>query len=150
MNAQYTEFAPSEAAKIFGTTPQVVTSWCRAGVINYTDVSEARSARPRYAITESEVYRVLELINKYGMRGWVKKVHSSDTNPKEVVALKPQKTSEQVKEHIFKPVFDADKVTDAVFKIQYIKERLENLDAERNQLVNELNSLKKEVMGYLE
>ena len=44
------------------------------------------------------------------------------------------------------PVFDADKFINQVLRIQDIKERLDNLEAERNQLTNELVMIKQEMI----
>lgn len=46
-------------------------------------------------------------------------------------------------------IFKKDEIVTTISYIQDIKERLEDIEAERNQLLNELADLKKEVIGML-
>lgn len=46
--------------------------------------------------------------------------------------------------------FDAEKALDAILKIQDLKERLSNLNAERNQIINELKIMKEEYLPAIE
>lgn len=147
MNAAYNQTSPSDASKVFGVTPQTVTLWCRNGIIRYQDVS-AGSARPRYIIPDKEMDRVSGLIKKYGKRNWM-----LYNNIKEEVACAPEpiKTIPAPEEE-YTAVWEseADKVARTILYIKDIKERLEDLEAERNQLIKELEEMRNEVLAYIE
>ena len=52
MNPDYKQISASDASKMLGVHKTSVTNWCKAGMINFIDVSEPGSARPRYVIPE--------------------------------------------------------------------------------------------------
>ena len=59
------------------------------------------------------------------------------------------KTGEEEENIPVRKKFNKEEFVVTVDYIQDIKERLEDLEAEKNQLLNELESLRKEVMSYI-
>ena len=185
MNVDYKDLNPQDVAKAFKLDKSTVQAWCRKGYINYVDVSEPDSNRPRYLIPQWEFDRLNKLIRKFGKRNWllynekdrlraaqehetlVKEVkpmqddsHIFLDNPNENEVtqvpikelnlpdghMEPVDEGEPVKT---KTKFDIDNVTKTILYIQSIKERLEDLEAEKNQLLNELELCRGEVMPFL-
>ena len=92
-----------------------------------------------------------------------------ETIPEEVVeevkeAITPFTAVEPTTEPVVKPAapitedysdlptrsdFDAERVLDTILKIQDLKERLSNIEAERNQIINELKSMKEEILAVI-
>ena len=176
MNVSYKDINTKDAATMLKLHPSTVSGWCQRGVINFMDVSEKGSTVPRYRIPQDEINYIRGLIKKYGTLKkamlFYKKDHWKDNmeqankkqweepdiveikNPfekgmkPEFIEVEDEKPAEE--ELTKKPTkFDIDKVTKTILYIQDIKERLEDLEAERNQLINELNECKKEVMEVL-
>lgn len=210
MNVSYKSYNCEDVGRMLKLDKVTIASWCRKGFINYTDVSEHKSKRPRYEISDKEVNRIKKLINKYGRRNWLMynnkdeelNVCVEDLTPHEDIT---QLTDEEVEKGMIKlnnskkaqfnvsiqaedkkfvdeeckrlgiskgeyitqlirggsvtptpaveekatPIFDADKFINQMLRIQDIKERLDNLEAERNQLVNELAMIKKEMIEVI-
>lgn len=190
MNVSYKELNTVDVAKALKLDKTTVAAWCRKGYINYQDVSEPGSSKPRYQIPQWEFDRIQKLIRKFGKRQWMlynekdkvraaqehmtpieeKKVEDRGTEfmfidrpdlapietPEDVEAkrilnelasgeVEPEKVSEELKPTKFNP----DKVMNTILYIQEIKERLNDLEAEKAQLENELEQCRNEVMGVI-
>lgn len=145
MNVKYEDFSPEDAAKIMHVHYTTVCGWCKNGVINFQDVSEPGSKKPRYLLTDFEVYRIRDLIQKYGTRKWMlyydKSKKPSNDIPKE--AAKETIMVETTK--VEKPL-DDDAILTTILRIRDLKERRENLEAELNQINNAIDLLKQKIM----
>ena len=172
MNVAYTENNAADVAKRLKVDYSTVTGWCRRNIIDYVDVSGGVANKPRYQIPEYEVQYLEKLIKDHGVRkailyydriGNDHKPHDIEPveKPYEIfkkdakVAQIAEKTTAKVAEDnktdekVTKDKFNAEKITNTILYIQDIKERLEDLEAEKNQLLNELEQLRKEVMDVL-
>lgn len=146
MNVAYDKFNTQDVAKIIGVAPQTITAWVRSGLIKAINISDG-TEKARYMFTDDEVTRVQNLIKEHGTKKWM--LYSK----KEVEAKKDIKlaiiTAPQITEQASAKKFDADKIMDKILKLQDLKEQLENLEAERNQVMNEIEALRKEVMEVI-
>lgn len=162
MNATFQQISTVDAGKMLGVDKTTVANWCRRGIINFFDVSEPKSSVPRYVLAEEEVDRIKRTMKRYGKKKWFK--HYKKDKP-----YKNKKTTEIVDDsHIFEETTTAttvapdtiqpttssatdeiDKLTNTIMYIKDIKERLEDLEAEKAQLLNELENLRKEVLAYI-
>lgn len=172
MNAAYNEISCADAAKMLGMEYSSVAKWCKAGRINCVDVSGGTS-RARYVIPEDEVDYLKHLKQKFG-RGYMKKYRKdwkrghqlaesvAVTTIKDVVYVEPTKEEGQqninpaatIKSVITdvvpaKKKADIDELAIKIGYIQDIKDKLEELEIQKNQLTAELESLRREVMEYL-
>ena len=131
MNATYDQTSPSDAGQMLGVAAQTVAAWCRNGIIKSNDISNG-TKRARYVIPDDELNRVYDLIQKHGKRRWM-----LYNKPKEVIISEPDPVTydpvvqEQPK---YEARFDskADQIAKTILYIQDIKERLEDIEAERN------------------
>lgn len=129
--------------------------------------------KPRYQIPEYEVEYLEKLIKDHGVRKAilyydrvgndhkphdikpVEKPYEMFKKESEKVAQIAEKSSAKVAddnkadEIVTKDKFDAEKITNTILYIQDIKERLEDIEAEKNQLLNELEQLRKEVIDAI-
>lgn len=149
MNADYKEISSVDAAKIFKVTPQTVSCWCRSGILRFQDAAGPNSNKPRYVIPEYEVNRVRELIKKYGSRKWL--LYNDISKQEEIKESEVMKSEILVEnEPTIPSKLTPEKVVNTIMYIQEIREHLEDLEAERNQLLNELEELRNEVLTYIE
>lgn len=174
MNVGYKDLNTDDVAKMFKVQRGTITRWCHEGYVCAQDIAERGSKKARYLITETEVNRIKKLMKKYGKRMWTQHCREGLDEPVEPVTLEyvpdeleffedtaiqfsdvPQKEPQEQNEVIIKteasienlPVrkdFNADKTLDTILRIQELNERLQNIEAERNQIRNELSLLKKE------
>ena len=162
MNAKFNQISSSDAAKTLGVDRTTVTGWCKRGIINYIDVSEPNSTVARYVLSEEEVDRIKRSMKKWGMRSWTRHYNKNYSS-------KAKKNKEIIDDsHIFesKPVEttitnsiqagnnsstkdESEKIANTIMYIKDIKERLNDLEAEKAQLLNELEELRQEVMAYI-
>ena len=167
-NVDYENLNPSDVARMLKVDKSTVNVWCRKGIINFQDVSEAGSKRPRYLIPDWEVNRIKKLIAKYGRKKWLfyndqdkadaeaKKMLNNIAicdNPLEFeVNQVPLDLSQPAEEDIptRRKRIDPDEILKTIMYIQDINDRLEDLEAEKNQLINEREACKKEVLEALE
>lgn len=185
MNVGYNELNCTDVAKSLKLDKTTVSAWCRKGYINYVDVSEPESKRPRYLIPQWEFDRVSKLIRKFGKRNWMlynekdkiraAQEHSTPIEEKKVedggtefmfidrpdlapveneIEIPMQKLNtkispEEAELENMKPKFDPDKTMNTLLYIQEIKERLNDLEAEKNQLLAELEQCRKEVIDVM-
>ena len=185
MNVDYKEMNCADVGKALKLDKSTVAAWCRKGYINFVDVSESESKRPRYLIPQWEYDRVRKLINKFGKRNWMlynekdkiraAKEHATPIEEKVVQGEsefmfidKPEfapiendiskliKSAEdmtfdmnKIQEEEKNKKFDPDKTMNTILYIQEIKERLNDLEAEKNQLLAELEQCRKEVIDVI-
>lgn len=71
MNVSYKELNTVDVAKALKLDKTTVSAWCRKGYINFIDVSEPGSSKPRYQIPQWEFDRIQKLIRKFGKRNWM-------------------------------------------------------------------------------
>ena len=190
MNVGYKEMNCADVGKALKLDKSTIAAWCRKGYINFVDVSEPESKRPRYLIPQWEYERVRKLIAKFGKRNWMMynekdKVRAAQEHVKPIEEKKveeqgetefmfidrpdlaPVETpedveakrilnelasgeveSERVSEEL-KPKFDPEKTMNTLLYIQEIKERLNDLEAEKNQLIAELEQCRNEVIDAI-
>ena len=158
MNVTYDKFNSNDVAKIIGVAPQTITYWVRKGYLKADNISDG-TEKARYMFSDDEVTRVQGLIKRYGARGWL--LHASDdvrtqkpqwTNVGVVmvpVAEQPKSMPVKADEPVKPQGFNADRVMNKILKLQDLKEELENLDAQRNQLMGEIEILRKEIMEVI-
>ncbi len=161
MNVKFEDLNCEDVGKMLKLDKSTISAWCRKGYINFQDVSEPGSKRPRYLIPQWEFDRVSKLIRKYGKRNWI--LYNADSKDdaaakywieQNVLLPQPEETfvepvvEESPKEEV-KSGFDPDKAMKTLLDIQDIKERLEDLEAERNQLLGELKLMKEEINSYI-
>lgn len=147
MNVKYEDFNTVDVAKILGVARCTLTWWVREGHIKAQDVAEPGSKLPRYLFTDAEVTRVQNLIKKYGRENW--KNHSSEgligANP----VAKAESAVIKVKEPVDVNKAEADQITTTILRIRDLKARLEQLDAERNQIAEAIEVMKKQVIDAI-
>lgn len=159
MNVKYTEINTADAARMFGVTTQAVSSWCRKGLINHVNLSDGNQ-RGRYMLTENECNYIKELIKEHGARKFM--MYYKKDREDAVNVYHSKKEQVQLEHYpVFNPVapvkeeskketsMNADQVTNKIMRIQDIKEELEDLDARKNQLNNELEMLRDEIMDWI-
>lgn len=148
MNVAYNENSASDVAKMFGVSYPTVTSWCRLGYIKATNVSDG-SKNARWLISDSEVQRISDLIDRHGARMWM--VYSGTESVEEKVDTVVEKHVAE----IVKPVVITTKVepsedfVDLYWKIKEAKEELENVIARKNQLENLLADYEKQLFNAI-
>lgn len=156
MNVAYNQINCSDAAKIIGVDYSSVTTWCRSGRINCTNISEG-SINGRYVIPEEEVDYIKTLKQKFGKqfirkyrKDWQRGRQPAETYTKE----EPQVTLKDFQyidtdSVITNTKADIKDIANKIATIQDIKARLEELDKERQKLSDKLETLRDEVMNYL-
>ena len=177
MNVSYEYMNVEDAARILKRDKSTITAWCRKGIISYQDVSEPGSKRPRYLIPDWEINRIKKLMAKYGVKKWLfyneqsKKEMEIKFRDDEEEGIKngticpcefevnqvpldlsvPVKIKEEEEElPTRRQRIDPDDILKTIMYIQDINDRLEDLEAEKNQLINEREACKKEVMEAME
>lgn len=164
MNVPYNEINARDAAKMIGIDYTTLIKHCRKGAINVSDVGGGKR-KPRYMFTENEVEYMRGLKGKYGKRFFGH--YDKNWNVKEEPAIADEQelfvaSNEDFENNKIVPVIikednlstktekvDIDKIAITIGYIQDIKERLNDLEAEKNQLLKELEELRKEVMDVL-
>ena len=159
MNVTYDEINARDAAQRIGVDYTTVVGWCRNNLINYTNLSDG-SKNGRYMLAEAEVEYLKRLNRTYDTRkammhyqkDWNKAEPKAE--PKAVIKnvdLKPVAPTPQskIEDAPKKANFNADKVLDQILKIQDLKERLEDLEAEKNQIMAELEMIRKDIMEVI-
>ena len=154
MNVAYNEISVQDAAKMLGVDKSTVAGWCRKNVINFINLSDG-TKKGRYMIPENEVQYLKSLAKEHGSMRRALMAYRKDWNEKKnkeeyptVPVVKSVVTNITVEEPKTKK-FNAENIATTISYIQDIKERLNDIEAEKNQLLNELEELRKEVMEYL-
>lgn len=173
MNVKFNENDAKDVARRLKVDYSTVTGWCRRGLINFIDVSSNKSNSARYQIPEEEVVYLESLFKKWGVRKGilhydktrlnkeletvsepVEKPFSLSDLPANWMVDEENETSTSMAEGVLDEQnsrrFNAEKLTNTILRIYDIKDRLEDLDAEKNQLTNELNMLKKELQDAID
>ena len=175
MNVGYDQISCADAARMTGIEYSFLTKLCKSGRVNCTNVSDGDS-KGRYVFNENEVAYLKTLKQKFGRnymqkyrKDWAKgkqpakKTDVVEAKPVEtpvVVENKPAETPVIVetktavvtikqKEELTKKRVDIDEIAIKIGYIQDIKDKLDDLDVQKNQLMAELENLRKEVMEYL-
>lgn len=143
MNVAFDKNNTSDVATMLGVSPQVITSWCRQGLIKATNVSDG-TKKARWLISDEEVQRVSNLINKYGARMWIT---YADAEPVEKVTVVP--VVEVKKPATVSKAEPSDEFVDLYWKIKEAKEELENVIARKNQLENLLADYEKQLYNAI-
>ena len=165
MNVAYNEISCADAAKMLGMDYSFITKLCKAGRINCNNVSGGTS-KGRWIIREDEVEYIKKLRQKFGSQ-YMKKyrkdwrrgqqpaksvekhndvVYVESTKP--IATVKSIVTNITTEEHTRAKV-DIDEIAIKIGYIQDIKDKLEELEVQKNQLTVELEQLRKEVLEYL-
>lgn len=166
MNVAYNEISCADAARMLGMDYTFVTKLCKAGRINCTNVSEG-TEKGRWTIREDEVEYLKHLRQKFG-RNYMQKYRKDWRKGKqlaEVVVVKEPTNVQQIEEkpksfiksvvtnitteEFTRKKVDIDDIAIKIGLIQDIKDKLEALEVQKNQLNTELEELRKEVMEYL-
>lgn len=166
MNAPFNEVSSVDLAKMLKVDRSTVTAWCRSGKIECINVGKG-STNSRWVIPQKEVDYLLKLRKEFGStrnamlhyenvgtrfgQAILKEAEEEINRPANKPRTFVDDYYDAVKEEA-KPSqkFDIDDVALKLARVQEIKERLENLDAEKNQLNNELNDLKRDIMAFIE
>ena len=141
MNVAYDQISTADAAKMLKVDKTTVAYWCRNGIINFINVSDGNT-KGRYMLTEDEVQHIKACIKEFGKSKWIKNYNKNWREEVEPLGFVEEETPAPVKE---KKKFDLDSVMTTISYMQDIKERMEDIMAEYNQLDNEYRQLKQEV-----
>jgi hypothetical protein len=179
MNVKFNENDAKDVARRLKVDYSTVTGWCRRGLINFIDVSSNKSNSARYQIPEEEVVYLEKLFKQWGVRKGILHYDKTRLNKEIDTVVEPvEKPYSAVQETVEEPSgeytiedphdevlrfdtslssdeltsikFDAERIANTILHIKEIKERLENLEAERNQLMNEYNQLKQEMKDVID
>ena len=178
MNVAYDQINSSDAAKRIGVSIACIQRWCRDGIINYINVGDGTD-KARYLLEEEEVAYLQDLVKKFGIRKamlWYRKDKNTrqpaprkipvkipvpEVDISEASIVNTDDRLQQVMPKVEAPnyIHEVHEVTEAEHKrnqvfrtieyIQDIKERLEDIEAERQQLLSELKECQEEVMSYI-
>jgi hypothetical protein len=160
MNVPATEINANDAARILGVDYSTICYWCRNNTINYLDYSNPGSKMKRYALSESEVNHIRDLIKQYGgvRKAMLHYEKDWDDVPQPITTTQMLDVAEirkcfnQPKAEETEPVkkaFDADKLMNKILRLQDLKEQLENLEAEANQVRGTIELMRKEIMEQI-
>lgn len=160
MNVPFNKMDTSDAARIIGVNYATVANWCNKKLINCEDISGG-TGKGRYMIAEEEVFYLKELQKKYGTKKlllYYDKDHCANTprnncvndNGKEDKHIMANRDDEVRVLKRADNKMDVDKITNTFLYIKDLKERLEDIEAEKNQIKNEIQSLKQEVIDIID
>lgn len=158
MNVAYNEISASDAARMIGVDYSTVVAWCREGRVNCVNVSGG-TKNGRYSLSEDEVLYIKTLKQKFGKqfirryrRDWKKgrmpKQEELNMNSQPITTVKSV-VMDISEEKPVKEKLDIDEIAIKIGMVQDIKEKIDNLEAEKIQLTNELEKLRKEILEYL-
>ena len=147
MNVKFDQLNTADVARILKVTASCVSAWCRKGYIRGIDISDEGTSNARWLISEEELARIQRCREKHG-RNWL--MYSM----KELQIEDGAVAEEDVKEITYvsdytPPKQSADKISILYGNLQQAKEELENIEARRNQLINEINNLRNEIVEML-
>ena len=163
MNVPYNKINTADAARIIGVEYATVANWCKKKLINCEDISNG-TEKSRYLISEAEVDYLKDLKKQHGTRkillyynkDWAAQNSKPQEEPtvyfSEWVQTNGAAKQDDAASKAFPPYkkkIDAENITNTILYIQDIKERLEDLEAEKAQLLNELEELRKEIMEQI-
>lgn len=155
MNVAYNQINSADAARIIGVDYTTVVGWCRDGKINSVNISEG-ALRGRYMISEDEVDYLKTLKQKFGKqfirryrKDWQRGRQPAVTIAEEKPATIKDFQYVDTDSVITKTEVDIEDIAFKIGIIQDIKTRLEELEAEKQKLSEQLEELRDEVMNYL-
>lgn len=164
MNVAYTDISSQDAANSIGVSISTIQGWCRNRLINFVDIGDGNK-KARYMISEPEVNYLKSLVKEHGKKKAMlyydkaKNQYPTTYETKGEYDLSkydykfeettPIPTPAEEENIPTRKTFDKDTIVATVSYIQDIKERLNDLEAEKNQLLNELELMKKEVLEYI-
>lgn len=176
MNVAYDQISCADAARMTGIEYTFLTKLCKERRINCTNISGG-DKKGRYVLGEDEVNYIKTLKQKFGRnymqkyrKDWARGKQPAQTietpvvqeseaaknnpapvinEPKPVIATIESMVTGVSKEEPVNKRVDIDEIAIKIGYIQDIKDKLENLEAQKNQLLSELEDLRKEVMEYL-
>lgn len=179
MNVAYDQINCNDAAKRIGVDYSTVVRWCRLGIINCVNIGEGNTQGRYLLEEDEVDYLqdlVKKFGTRKAMLWYRKDKDTRQPKPKEVPVEIPAPQKDisdasilntnnrlhQVLPNVLPPEHEIkfvepkseretliDKVTRNIMYIQDIKERLEDLEAERQQLLSELKECQDEVMSYI-
>lgn len=151
MNTPYNEYSAGDVAEILKVDRSTITYWCRKGLIIAKSVSDG-AKNARWVIPEKEVEYLRQLGKQYGSKGIMKhyeRVGEEITPAVAVPTIKDDTPTTEIKKEAAPKKFDIDEIALQIAQIQDIKEELNNLDARKTQLLNELEAIRKDIQPYL-
>lgn len=171
MNVAFDQISCADAAKRIGVDYSTIVGWCRKNIINCVNICEG-NMNGRYLLEEGEVDYLKDLVKKFGTRKamlWYRKDKATrypkpkqEEKPIDVSVVNTENRLEQVMPNVEPPKTEVtftlpksekdsmvDQVTRNIMYIQDIKERLEDLEAEKQQLLVELKECQEEVMSFI-
>ena len=143
MNVGYENCSASDLGKLIGVDGGTIRLYCRQGLINATNVSDG-TTNARWLIPDSEVDRVIGIIDDKGKRNLGKQLRFMKAQSETESVVEPE-VEDKPEDAVIGGV-NITKIADLSYKIADIKEELANIEARKNQLENELDSLKETVL----
>ena len=164
MNVGFEDFSTKDVAAMLKIDQHTVCDWCRKGRIRNRNLSDGDKSA-RYLIPEDEAEYLRKLFKKWGKTKAMRHYDVTRIEPVLVTSgvvgnyecenmpVVPEEDEMVVnEENEYSPIpqkVDPDKIAATISYIQDIKERLQDLEAEKNQLLNELEELREEVKSVL-
>lgn len=174
MNPTFDQISCSDAAKMLGVSRTSVATWCRHNIVNYIDISEPNSSVPRYVLTETEVDKIKRAMKRHGKQYWTKhycktrgitspKKPADDSNmflnvADDVIICDPSSSSEETVSNVTDSSIDSSgvseesvkKIKNTIIYIKQIKAQLNDLEQEKAMLTQELETMRKEIMDFVD
>ncbi len=164
MNVGFEDFSTKDVAAMIKVNQTTVCDWCKKGRIKNRNLSDGDKSG-RYLIPEDEADYLRKLFKKWGKTKAMRHYDTSRLEPilvtsgvvgdyeYENMPVVPEEVETVENEETeYSPIpqkVDPDKIAATISYIQDIKERLQDLEAEKNQLLNELEELREEVKSVL-
>ena len=174
MNPTFEQISCTDAAKMLGVTRSTVGSWCRHNIINYIDVSEPNSNVPRYVLTDIEVDKIKRAMKRHGKQNWTKHYCKTRgiTSPTKLAddsnmflniadnekLDEPSLSSEEIVNNGTESAMvssdiseeSVEKIKNTIIYVRQIKARLNDLEQEKAMLTQELETMRKEIMDFVD
>ncbi len=160
MNTPFNEYSAGDVARMLKVDKSTVANWCKLGKIESVNISKGPH-NSRYLIPEKEVDYLRSLVKEYGstrkaLLHYIKREERPGepepyTAPEEseFYECEDELTEEIIPNRPRRREITIDEISLKIAQIKDIKERLNDIEAEKNQLMNELQSLRKEIMDFI-
>lgn len=165
MNVAFDQINCQDAANRIGVSLGCVQRWCRENIINSINVGDSYN-KPRYLLEEDEVSYIQDLVKKFGVRKamlWYRKDKSTrypkpkqEEKPIDVSVVNTEDRLQQVMPGVVEFTepksekdSELDKVTRNIMYIQDLRERLKDLEEQKQLILAELKECQEEVMSYI-
>ncbi len=164
MNVAYDEISCADAARMIGVDYSTVVSWCRKDIISCINLSGG-TKNGRYKLSEDEVLYIKKLKEKFGKqfirkyrKDWKKGKMPAIPTPEVKVEVPEEKLESAIKSVVVnitkeEPVkpnkMDIDEIAIKIGYIQDIKNKIEELEQEKQKLIEEYDKLRAEVISVL-